>query len=83
MQMTAKFMCIYLRSMHQKLDRCLDDVIEWMSTSKLKLNPDKTEFIIFDSKRQRDKLKVCFSIDILGSSLCPVNSGKTLGVWFN
>ena len=27
-----------------------------MSTSKLKLNPDKTEFIVFGSKRQRDKL---------------------------
>ena len=28
----------------------LDDVKEWMSTSKLKLNPDKTEFILFCSK---------------------------------
>ena len=55
----------------------------WMSTSKLKLNPDKTEFIIFGSKRQRDKLKACFPIDILGSPLCPVNSVKNLGVWFD
>ena len=45
------------------------------------LNPDKTEFIIFSSKRQRDKLKACFAIDILGSPLCPVNSVKNLGVW--
>ena len=35
----------------EQLIRCLDDVTEWMSTSKLKLNPDKTEFIIFGSKR--------------------------------
>ena len=48
----------------EKLNRCLDDVNEWMSTSKLKLNPDKTEFIIFGSKRQSDKLKACFPIDI-------------------
>ena len=34
----------------EKLNRCLDDVKEWMSTSKLKLNPDKTEFIIFGSR---------------------------------
>ena len=47
----------------EKLNRCLDDVKEWMSTSKLKLNTDKTEFIIFGSKRQRDKLKACFPID--------------------
>ena len=54
-----------------------------MSTSKLKLNPDKTEFIIFGSKGQRDKLKACFPIDILGSPLCPVDSVKNLGVWFD
>ena len=54
-----------------------------MSTSKLKLNPDKTEFIIFGSKRQRDKLKASFPIDILGNSLCPADSVKKLGVCFD
>ena len=54
-----------------------------MSTSKLKLNPDKTEFIIFGSKRQRDKLKACFPIDVLGSPLSPVDSVRNLGVWFD
>ena len=48
-------------SAFKQLNKCLD-VKEWMSTSKLKLNPDKTEFIIFDLKRQRDKLKACFPI---------------------
>ena len=51
-----------------------------MSTSKRKLNPDKTKFIIFGSKRQSDKLKACFPIDILGSPLCPVDSVINLGV---
>ena len=67
----------------EQLNRCQNYVKEWMSTGKLKLNPDKTEFIIFGSKRQRDKLKACFPIDILGSSLCPVDSVKNLGVWFD
>ena len=82
MQITATFTCIYPRRMHLlPLNRCLNDVIkESMSTSKLKLNPDKTEFIISDSKRQRDKLKACFPIEILGSPLCPVDSVKNLGV---
>ena len=62
----------------EKLNRCLFDVKEWMSTSKLKLNPDKTAFIIFGSKRQKDKVKACFQIDILGSPLCPVDSLKIL-----
>ena len=34
-----------------KLNRCLHNVKEWMSASKLKLNPDKTEFILFGSKK--------------------------------
>ena len=33
-------------SAFEKLNRCLHDVKEWMSASKLKLNPDKTEFIL-------------------------------------
>ena len=67
----------------EQLNRCLDDVKEWMLTNKLKLNHDKIEFIIFGSKRQRDKLKACFPIDILGSPLCPVDSVKNLGMWFH
>ena len=63
----------------EQFNRCLNDVKEWMSTSKLKLNPDKTEFIILGSKRQRDKLKACFPIDILGGPLCPVDSVKMYG----
>ena len=67
----------------EQLKRYLDNVKQWMSTSKLKLNPDKTKFIIFGLKRQRDKLKACFSVDILGSPLCPVESVKNWGMWFD
>ena len=42
-----------------------------------------SEFIIFGSKRQRDTLNACFPIDILGSPLCPVDSVKNFGVWFD
>ena len=31
---------------------CLRSVQDWMAGSKLKLNPDKTEFIIFGSSSQ-------------------------------
>ena len=48
-----------------------------MLKSKLKLNPDK----LFGSKRQRDKLRACFPIDILGITLFPVFSVKNLGGW--
>ena len=43
----------------------------------------RQSFIIFGSKRQRDKLKACFPIDIFGNSLCPADLVKNLGVWFD
>ena len=52
-----------------------------MSASKLKLNPDKTEFILFGSKKQRERLKACFPTDILGNPLHPTESVRNLGVW--
>ena len=64
-----------------KLNSCLQDVEEWMSASKIKLNPDKTEFILFGSKKQRET--VCFPIDILGNPLHPTESVRNLGVWFD
>ena len=58
----------------EQLNRCLDDVKEWVSTSKLKLNPDKTELIEFGLKRQSDKVKAYFPNTITGSPLCPTVS---------
>ena len=54
-----------------------------MSASKLKLDPDKTEFILFGSKKQREGLNVCFPIDILSNPLHPTESVRNLGVWFD
>ena len=51
-----------------KLNRCLQDVKEWMSASKLKLNPDKNEFMLFGSKKERERLNVGFPIDINDTS---------------
>ena len=66
-----------------KLNRCHQDVKEWMSASKLKLNPDKTEFILFGSKQQSERLNACFPIDILGNPVHPTKSVRNLGVWFD
>ena len=38
------------------LGDCLTDISLWMKSSKLKLNSDKTEFIIIGTKQQRHKL---------------------------
>ena len=59
------------------------DVQQWMSLSKLKLNPEKTEFIVFGFKAQHQKISSHFPVSILGSLLHPVNSVRNLGVWFD
>ena len=40
------------------LKSCATHVFTWMTNSKLKLNPSKTEFIIIGSKEQREKFKI-------------------------
>ena len=44
----------------EQLHKCVDDVKAWMSTSKLKANHYRTEFIIFGLKSQKEKFKACF-----------------------
>ena len=44
-----------------------------MSLSKLKLNPEKTEFIVFGSKAQHQKISSNIPVSILGSLLYPVD----------
>ena len=66
-----------------KLRKCLDDVKLWLATNKLKLNTDKTDFIIFGSRLQRKKLENFLPVDILGELLTPSDAVKNLGVWFD
>ena len=54
-----------------------------LSANKLKLNPDKTEFIVFGSKRQQGDLAPFFPADILGNRLVPADIVKNLGVKFD
>ena len=38
-----------------------------MTANQLKLNPDKTEFIIFGTPAQRDSLSHLYPVEILGN----------------
>ena len=48
------------------LQSCLASVQSWMSTNKLKLNPDKTEFLLIGNERQWSKYLSMFPIELLG-----------------
>ena len=54
-----------------------------MFTNKLKLNPDKTEFILIGSKNNHKQPLPHFSINTLGNQVSLAQSVKNLGVVFH
>ena len=65
------------------LQSCLASVQSWMSTNKLKLNPDKTEFLLTGDERQRSKCLSLFPIELFGVKTNPAKSARNLGVVFD
>ena len=67
----------------EKLQHCLMGVSAWMTRSKLKLNPSKTEFLLIGTKLQREKFLNNFPCLLLGHDTNPSTSAKNLGVLFD
>ena len=65
------------------LQACLASVQSWMSMIKLKLHPDKTEFLLIDNERQRSKYHSMFPIELFGVKNYPAKSARNLGVIFD
>ena len=65
------------------LSDCLTDISLWMKSSKLKLNSDKTEFIIIGTKQQRQKLSNHFPVKLFDNDISPSDSVRNLGVIFD
>ena len=66
-----------------RLKSFLNDIQVWMSENKLKLNPDKTEFIVFGAKDRYKWLSDSFPVNILGNCLSPIDVVRNLGVLFD
>ena len=60
------------------LQSCLASVQSWMSTNKLKLNPDKTEFILIGNERQRSNYLSLCPIEIFGVKTNRAKSARNL-----
>ena len=65
------------------LQSCLASVQSWMSTNKLKLNPDNTEFLLIGNERLRSKYLSMFPIELLGVKTKSAKSDRNLGVIFD
>ena len=55
----------------------------WMSSRKLRLNPDNTEFLLIGSKVQREKFASCFPTRLLAQEVTPSPSARNLGIVFD
>ena len=67
----------------EELTECLKSVQEWMDGVKLKLNPEKTEFIIIGQKAIRESLAPNFPVPLLQNNISPSVEVKNLGVIFD
>ena len=63
-----------------RLQKCLGSVQSWMFSNKLKLNPEKTDFLLIGHERQRKKFVESFPISVLGVDRNLSESAKNLGV---
>ena len=67
----------------EKLQHCLMGLSAWLTGSKLKLNPSKTEFLLIGTKRQRENFLNTFTCVLLSQDTNPSTSAKNLGVLFH
>ena len=66
----------------EKLQHCLMGVSAWMTGSKLKPNPSKTEFLLIGTKLQREKFLNNFPCLLLGQDT-NLSTSANLGVLFD
>ena len=69
-------------SLNQLRD-CLQNIFHWMTDSKLKLNANKTEFLIIGTQKLRGKLDCFFLTLMLNQNFTPAVSARNLGVTFD
>ena len=63
----------------QTLEACIVEIRHWMRNNYLKLNDNKTEFILIGSRQKLDKIKN-LHIRIGDSNIAPVRQVRNLGV---
>ena len=64
------------------MERCISDLRKWMYQDKLKINDDKTEFLVIGSKHQLQKIDNC-SVRVGTIDIKPVSEVRNLGAWFD
>ena len=63
--------------------QCLSDVRTWMLTNRLKINDEKTEFLLIASPHALSKMKTPHHLVVGNMSIPMSSSAKKLGVIFD
>ena len=82
-QLYISFSADKSESSFYRLQQCLVSVQDWMTTNKLKLNPNKTEFLLTGHERQRLKYLSTLPVTLLGSETHPSKTVRNIGIVFD
>ena len=64
------------------MERCISNIRMWELMDKLKLNDDKTEFMLIGTKQQLSKVNID-SLTVGSIDVAPVSEARNLGTWFD
>ena len=64
------------------MENCPADIREWMLSDTLKLNDDKTEFVIIGTRQQLAKVNID-SLTVGDYTIAPRSEVKNLGCWLD
>ena len=67
----------------KKMEACLIDIKEWMNDNHLKLNDDKTEYLIIGKPALIQKIPGPHSLTLGSNTIVASNSAKNIGVTFD
>ena len=64
------------------IERCIRAVRAWLIVDKLKLNEDKSEFMLIGTRQQLSKVRTD-SLMVGDTQVKSVSEARNLGVWFD
>ena len=67
----------------KKLELCIADIRSWMLQNQLKINDDKTEFLIITSKQKKNSLPCSLKLRMGSCDVLPSKMARNLGVIFD
>ena len=63
-------------------EKCIEEIRVWMNRNYLKLNGEKTEFVIFGTKSNVDKV-TGWSVTVGDAEILPSTSARNIGVYLD